>query len=199
VPRDDAQCIHCGALERHRFVWLYIQKKTDLFDGKPKKVLHVAPEPCFESRFKERLGSGYLTADLLSPHVMVQMDITDIQFADQSFDVIYCSHVMEHVLDDKQAMREFFRVLKKDGWAILIVPITSDKTFEDSSIVLPEDRLKAFGQKNHVRRYGMDYVDRLREAGFTVEVTRVSDLVNATEAEKMGLTRASGAIFYCTK
>jgi SAM-dependent methyltransferase len=176
-----------------------LQKKTDLFDGKPKKALHVAPEPCFESRFKERLGGSYLTADLFNPHVMVKMDITDIQFPDQSFDVIYCSHVMEHVLEDRQAMREFHRVLKNDGWAILNVPITSDKTYEDPSIVEPQDRLIAFGQKNHVRRYGPDYVDRLREAGFTVEVIRVGDLVSSNEAERMGLTRASGAIHYCTK
>jgi SAM-dependent methyltransferase len=176
-----------------------MQKKTNLFDGKPKKMLHVAPEPCFESRFKKRLGDSYITADLFSPNAMVKMDITNIQFPEQSFDVIYCSHVMEHVLEDRQAMREFHRVLKKDGWAILNVPITSERTYEDPSIVEPADRLRAFGQKNHVRRYGPDYVDRLREAGFTVEDTMVGDMVDVSEAERMGLTRASGAIFYCTK
>jgi len=199
VPRKDARCIHCGALERHRLLWLFLQKKTDLFDGKPKKMLHVAPEPCFESMFKERLDGDYLTADLFNPKAMVKMDITDIQYAGQSFDVIYCSHVLEHVADDKQAMREFFRVLKDNGWAILLVPITSEKTFEDSSIVDPKERFKAFGQEDHVRRYGPDYVGRLVDAGFNVEITKVSDLADRNDAARMGLTPASGDIYYCTK
>lgn len=79
MPREDAQCIHCGALERHRLVLLFFQKSTDLFDGKPKKMLHVAPEPCFESIFKDRLSGSYLTADLYDPRAMVKMDICDIQ------------------------------------------------------------------------------------------------------------------------
>lgn len=140
-----------------------------------------------------------MTADLLNPRAMVKMDITDIQFAEHTFDIIYCSHVLEHVTDDIQAMREFFRVLKNNGWAILIVPISSDHTFEDPLIIAPEERLKAFGQKDHVRRYGPDYVDRLHKAGFTVEITKVSDLVNSDEAERMGLTPVSGKIYFCTK
>ena len=198
MQRKDAKCVHCGSLERHRFLWLFLQKKTDLFNGKPKKMLHVAPERCLADRFKDRIDGDYVTADLFNPRAMVKMDITDIQYADQTFDVIYCSHVFEHVPDDKQAMREFFRVLKNNGWAILIVPITCDKTFEDSSIVDPKERLKAFGQEDHVRRYGPDYVDRLRDAGFTVETTRISDLVDRSDAVRMGLTSA-GNIYYCTK
>ncbi len=198
VPREDVECVHCGALERHRFLWLYVLRKTDLFDGTPKKMLHVAPERCFESRFKERLGDSYLTADLFNTRAMVKMDITNIEYANQSFDVIYCSHVLEHVQDDKRAIREFYRVLKNNGWAILLVPITSEKIFEDPSIVEPVERLKAFGQADHVRRYGPDYVDRLREAGFSVGTTKVDDLVQSDEAVRMGLT-ASGEIYYCTK
>lgn len=199
IPREDAQCVRCGALERHRFLWLFLQKKTNLFNSKPKKMLHVAPEPCFDLRFKKRLGSDYLTADLFNPRAMVKMDIADIQYADQSFDVIYCSHVLEHVPDDKQAMREFFRVLKKGGWAIFLVPITSEKTFEDPSIVDPKERLKTFGQENHVRRYGPDFVDRLHDAGFNVDIFKVSDLFDRNDVLRMGLTSASGDIFYSTK
>jgi predicted SAM-dependent methyltransferase len=162
-------------------------------------MLHVAPEPCFEPRFKKSLGDHYLSADLLDPQAMVKMDITDIQYADQSFDVIYCSHVLEHVPDDKKAMREFFRILKNDGWAILLVPITGEETFEDPSIVNPEERLKAFGQEDHVRIYGRDYVDRLRESGFNVEIIRVEDMVDKNDAARMGFTAASGEVFYCTK
>jgi len=148
---------------------------------------------------KERLGSNYLTADLFNPRAMVKMDICDIQYPDSSFDVIYCSHVLEHVLDDKRAMREFYRVLKTNRWAIINVPITSKKTFEDSTIVDPKERLKAFGQEDHVRRYGPDYVERLRDSGFTVEIIKVGDLATDDEAVRMGLTQASGEIYYCTK
>lgn len=198
TPREDAQCAHCGAVERHRLCWLFLQKKTALFDGKPKRMLHVAPEPCFESRFKKSLGGGYLTADLFD-RAMVKMDITDIQYSDQWFDVIYCSHVLEHVLNDNLAIKEFHRVLKNDGWAVLLVPITSESTFEDSSIIDPKRRLQAFGQEDHVRRYGPDYVNRLRDAGFKVEVFGAGDLVDQDEVVRMGLTPICGDIFYCTK
>jgi len=199
VPREDAQCAHCGALERQRLLWLFLQRKTDFFDGTPKKMLHVAPEPTLESRFRKQLGPGYLSADLFNPRAMVRMDIADIQYDDQSFDVIYCSHVLEHVQDDLQAMRELFRVLSSNGWAILLVPITSEKTFEDPSITDPAERLKAFGQEDHVRKYGPDYVERLRSAGFTVAITGVSDLVDREGALLMGLSPASGEIYYCTR
>lgn len=198
-PRPDAQCMFCGALERHRFVWRYFELETNLFDKNKKKVLHVAPEKCFESRLRKHLGQDYITADLLAPQAMVRMDITDIQFPDDYFDVIYCSHVLEHVLDDRKAMREFYRTLKPDGWAILIVPITTETTFEDPTIDNPSDRLRIFGQADHVRRYGADYVDRLCESGFNVKVSYVSDLLQKDEIEKLGLTSASGAIYYCTK
>lgn len=197
-PREDAKCAFCGALERHRFVWLYFKKMTNLFDGSDRRILHVAPEKCFESKLQSRFGQNYITADLLDPHVMVKMDITDIQYPDESFDVIYCSHVLEHVEEDKRAMREFYRVLKQSGWAILLVPITADKTIEDPSIVEPAERLKAFGQENHVRRYGLDYLDRLQEAGFKVKVSNVADVFDKNDAVYMGLT-AGGAIYYCTK
>jgi SAM-dependent methyltransferase len=199
VPRKDAQCVHCGALERHRFVWLYLDAKTDLFDGRNKNLLHVAPERCFKKRFRERLGAGYVTADLLDPGVTVKMDVTDIPYPNGFFDAIYCSHVLEHVQNDRRAMREFYRVLKPDGWAILLVPITAPVTLEDSCVVEPNECLRIFGQEDHVRRYGPDYVERLRDAGFKVAVTKVSDLFKKEDQTLMGLTLASGEIYSCTK
>jgi SAM-dependent methyltransferase len=185
-------------MERHRFVWLYFGRMTTLFDGKPKRMLHVAPEKCFEPRLKKRLGEGYVTADLADRLAMVRMDITDIQCPDGCFDVIYCSHVLEHVQDDRRAMREFYRVLKQDGWAILIVPIGADRTFEDPSIVDPSQRLRVFGKEDHVRRYGADFADRLREAGFKVRVSRVVDLFEKDDIVRMGLS-GSDDIHYCSK
>lgn len=199
VLREEALCVHCGALERHRLLWLFLRRMTDLFDGTPKTVLHVAPEPCLEPRLRERLGDGYLTADLHDPDAMLKMDITDIDRPDRSFDVILCNHVLEHVPDDRRALREFHRTLRDTGWAILLVPITAASTHEDPTIVEPADRLEAFGQEDHVRRYGPDYVDRLRDEGFHVEVTEVHDLVDADQASRMGLTPAAGKIYRCTK
>lgn len=199
VPRDDALCRSCGALERHRLAWLFLKERTDLFDGRPKRMLHVAPEPCFESRLRRHLGAGYLTADLEGSGAMVRMDITDIQYPDETFDVIFCSHVLEHVPDDRKAMRECARVLKRDGWALMLVPITADRTFEDPSVTDPDERLRLFGQEDHVRRYGPDYVDRLRDSGFRVETTGTGDLVTPRQATRMGLTPASGEIHFCTK
>ena len=198
-PRPDARCPRCGSLERHRLAWLYLTHRTDLFDRRPKRVLHIAPEQCFEGKLKARLGDGYLTADMLNPHVMERMDITRISYPDETFDVVYCSHVLEHVPDDRQALRELRRVLKRTGWAILLVPITADRTFEDPTIVSPSDRLRVFGQEDHVRRYGPDYVDRLREAGFAVNVTRGSDMVSPPGAVRMGVSRGAGEIFHCRR
>lgn len=192
-------CPNCGALERHRLTWLYFKRCTNLFSEEPGKVLHIAPENCFEARLRKWLGGAYITADINNPNAMVRMDIMDIHYPDQSFDIIYCSHVLEHVLDDKKALRELFRVLKRGGWAVILVPIYSNETFEDSSVIDPLERRRLFGQDDHVRRYGPDFIARLQEAGFVVAKTRVSDLVNKNEEIRLGLTAASGDIFCCTK
>jgi len=174
-------------------------------------MLHVAPEPAFEIRLKHDLGNGYVTADLLdskelskmvTTHIacpMFSMDITQIACPDESFDVIYASHVLEHVQEDVKAMCEFHRVLKNNGWAVFLVPITAEKTFEDASIIDPADRLRVFGQEDHVRRYGPDFVDRLRDAGFTVKITEKSHFLEDDEIQLMRLTHATGEIYYCTK
>lgn len=198
APRKEARCMYCGALERHRLTWLYFKKMTDLFDGRPKHMLHVAPEPFFENRLKRQLGNGYLTSDLYKPRAMVKMDITDIRYPNKTFDVVYCSHVLEHVLDDKLAIREFYRVLKSGGWAILLVPITADRTFEDPSVTDPLERLKLFGQEDHVRRYGPDYVERLIEAGFDVKITHPTDFLQKQEIMQMGIVE-EGKIYHCMK
>ncbi len=162
-------------------------------------MLHVAAEVCFESRWRPMIGSGYVTADLMRP-ADVKMDITDIRFPDNEFDIIYCSHVLEHVPDDRKAMREFNRVLKPSGFALLLVPITTDVTFEDPSITDEQERVRLFGQKDHVRCYGPDYMDRLREAGFIVEVTRPSDFLQPEEIERLAIgTAAAGELYHCAK
>ncbi len=149
-------------------------------------MLHVAPEPFFAQRFDAVPNLDYLSADLLRPNAMVKMDITDIQYPDASFSVIYCSHVLEHVPDDRKAIGEFFRVLRPGGWALLNVPISGETTYEDPSITDPAEREKHFGQWNHVRVCGRDYIERMRNAGFDAETLRGRDLATESECRRIG-------------
>jgi SAM-dependent methyltransferase len=196
--RPEARCVWCSSLERHRLVWLYLQKEGHLFDGRSRAVLHVAPEPCLEPRLRARLGRGYITADLHDRHTDVRMDIMDIAYPDGTFDFVYCSHVLEHVADDRRAMREFRRVLKKDGRALLLVPIVGGAhTFEDSRITDPKERERVYGQHDHVRSYGADYVDRLKDAGLAVDVVTAKDLASVEDVARMNLGMAAGELYVC--
>ena len=157
------------SLERHRLLWLYLKNETDFFT-KPKKVLHIAPEQCFLKRFKEQANLDYITADLYSPIADVKADICNLPFAANSFEVVFCNHVLEHIGDDAKAMSELYRVLKPKGLGIFQIPqdLSLNETYEDFSITSEEERKKHFGQYDHVRVYGKDYFDRLRAVGFTV-------------------------------
>lgn len=170
-PRPNAQCPRCSSLERHRLIWLYLREKTNFFTAR-LKVLHFAPERCFQGRFKSMPNLDYITADLDSPFADRKIDIIAIPFEDETFDCVFCSHVLEHVPDDRKAMREIYRILKRGGWAILQVPIDNrrEKTFEDPAVTDPKEREKLFGQWDHVRIYGKDYKNRLEKAGFKVEI-----------------------------
>jgi predicted SAM-dependent methyltransferase len=199
ITWGDTACYLCTSSERLRLAWLFLKRSTNLFDGIPKAMLHVAPEWQFVNELAAAVGPGYLTADFLDAAAMVQMDITNIQYPDEFFDVIYCSHVLEHVSDDRLAMREFARVLKPTGFAVILVPITADTTFEDPSVTDPKERLRVFGQEDHVRVYGPDFMERLKEAGLEVKKYSAADFLDSKEVERVHLTKLSGDVFYCTK
>ena len=188
TSRANALCPRCLALERHRLMWLYLVRETDFFTACPR-VLHVAPERCFIRRFEQALGDHYVTADLESPLAKVKMDIQHIPFPDNSFNVIFCNHILEHVEDDRLALREMYRVMRPGGWGILLSPVNYDRavTYEDPSITDEAGRLRAFGQKDHVRDYGRDYPDRLAEAGFTVESIDYAATLPAEEVSRYAL------------
>jgi predicted SAM-dependent methyltransferase len=197
--RPNALCPICESQERHRLNWVYLRRHTNLFDGSPRRLLHVAPEANLEERFRRVSNVDYVSADLVASRAMVQMDLMDIDFPEDWFDVIFCSHVLEHVADDRRAMRELRRVLKPGGWALLpIPPIRIEKTTEDPGVTDPEERRRRFGQHDHVRRYGRDYVDRLREAGFRVTAASASEVVGADQVERLGVGNGD-AIFLCEK
>jgi SAM-dependent methyltransferase len=165
-------CPRCGAQARHRALWLYLHRRTNLFAGEGLSVLHFAPERALGRRLAATPGVRYVTADLEAPDVMEHFDITDIPHPDGSFDVILCIHVLEHVDDDRRAMRELRRVLAPGGWAIVLVPLDLQRadTYEDPSITEPAERERLFWQPDHMRLYGRDFAGRLRDAGFDVTV-----------------------------
>ncbi len=196
--RSKRNCPFCGAHARHRLDWLFFQLKTDLFDGAPKKMLHFAPEPAFKDKWPQIPNLDYLSADLAEGRADVVVDITEIPYEDDTFDVIYCSHVLEHVLDDQKAMRELSRVMRPTGWAVLQVPITAERTFEDPTITDPQERERVFGQHDHVRRYGLDYVNRLEENGFRVTTYSAIDILGSEEqAERYAVT--GRIVFFCQR
>ena len=178
------------SLERHRLLWLYLKNETDFFTS-PKKVLHMAPEQCFLPLFKKMKNLDYTTADLYAPKVDVKADILDLPFEDNTFDLIFCNHVLEHIEDDAKAMSELYRVIKPGGMGIFQIPqeIEREKTFEDFSITSPEERAKHFGQYDHVRVYGRDYFDRLRKAGFTVKEIDYSSQLSEKEIDTYRLAK----------
>ena len=197
--RENALAPASRSLERHRLFWLYLKGETDFVTAE-RKILHVAPEHCFYRRFRKMKNLDYLTADLDSPMADVKMDIHNIQYNDNTFDAVFCNHVLEHVTNDRKCMSELCRVLKPGGIAIMQVPLDRSKeiTDEDPSITDPEERTRRFGQYDHVRRHGLDYPDRLKEAGFKVEEVDYSKKLSPEMIERYALP--IGEILYvCSK
>jgi SAM-dependent methyltransferase/glycosyltransferase involved in cell wall biosynthesis len=197
--RPNAKCPSCGALERHRLFWLYFV--NDLYPKLPadrmKQLLHVAPEAYVARPLHEADDINYLSGDLFMPNVMVKLDLTQMEFPDKRFDVIICSHILEHIPDDVKAMREMFRTTRPGGYVIVMVPLYGGVTYEDWSITTPEDRLRHFGQDDHVRKYGRDIEDRLRSAGFSVTARTYRSEVGPQIAQCLALKEQ--VIFECQR
>lgn len=198
---EKSWCPVCGSMKRHRIVWLFLRERTAFFDGAPRRMLHVAPEVALEPRLREVPNLEYVTADLASPNVKVRVDVSGLPFGDGAFDIVYCSHVLEHVPDDRNAMREFARVLKPTGWALFQVPLRDEgPTDEDPSVTGTRARYERFGQHDHVRVYGRDFADRLGDAGFRVEVTRAEAFLDEERLAHVGGVglREEDFLFHCT-
>jgi SAM-dependent methyltransferase len=189
---------------------LFLTKECAFFSRPPARMLHYAPEAQLSRVFREAVGRGYTTTDLMDPAVDVAADITALPFGDGSFDFVLCSHVLEHIPDDRKAMAENFRILKRGGQAIFMVPLYDGPTIEDPFETDPKQRLLRFGQDDHVRKYGPDMPGRLAISGFAVESIYKEDFLTEGEYDQYGLRRASGSggtatpfhrdcIFWCRK
>lgn len=188
--RRAIQCFTCDSVDRHRHLWLHLLNIPDFFTTS-KRILHFAPE----AFFKEVLGGNplfdYQDADVDPACATYQIDISQIARPDEYFDAIFCSHVFEHVEDDRKGMSELHRVLKRDGTAFVITPAHADPkapTLEDPEFHTPELRLKHYGHPSHVRTYGRnDFVERLRRAGFSVDASTVDTFGPKERSAPLGL------------
>jgi SAM-dependent methyltransferase len=203
--RPYAKCPRCGSLERHRLLIGFLQQHTDLFVAE-HSVLHVAPEYALQRRLR-RLGNlAYRSADLDSPLAMDRVDLLEMPYGDESFDVVICNHVLEHVADDRRALREIGRVLSADGYAIVMSPIDAAlaSTLEDPQVRSPAERHRIFGQSDHLRRYGRDFARRVADEGFAVDTVSYIDEADRQQIAREGLRRERGAfaeddVFLCRK
>jgi SAM-dependent methyltransferase len=209
--RKNARCPNCDSLERHRLYYLYL--KTCIPVQRQIRVLHFAPEKILMTLFRSFPNVDYLSADIVPGKAMVVADITNTPFMDDAFDLIFCSHVLEHVPDDRKAMRELRRIMNPTGFGILQVPIKTHRggipmseTYEDFSITDPGEREKAFGQHDHVRIYGTDFRDRLEAAKFNVKLIKFAEQLSEADRQRYCLlpdhpsaSETEGWIFQCSK
>lgn len=196
--RKNAKCPRCGSLERHRLLWVHLV--NSVWPGLPagkKDFLHVAPERFFVDIMKGRPDLNYLSGDLMMSESMLKLDLTDIPYWDDQLDLILCSHILEHIPDDRAAMREMFRVLRPGGILLVMVPTYSAATYEDFSITSPEERKRHFGQEDHVRKYGWDIQDRLAGCGFQVSAWPVQGDLNKRIVDFIAAGKR--VIFTCRK
>ena len=187
--RPDARCLICNSSERERAQVLLLQRQVlpKLAGKRPLRILHIAPEGGVGRLLRKAAGESYVSGDAEPGKAMQVVDLTKLPFADGSFDLFFASHVLEHIPDDRKALSEIRRVLAPQGLAYLEVPVLCQKTFEDPACTTPEQRLAAFGQRDHVRLCGLDYEARLVEGGFEVQALWVEREFSAAEVQSMRL------------
>jgi len=199
--RPNAMCPWCSSLERHRLLYVFLKECTEFFTRK-LRVLHIAPEECLETIFARMPNLDYTTADLYAP-AMIKADITDLPFPAASYDAIFCSHVLDHVPEDRKAMRELRRVLAPGGWAVVmsLIDHNRERTLDEIPANAPARHIG-----NHcIRIYGLDFPDRLREVGFAVSVEDYATKLNADTRRRIGADQVldprvarQNDIYFCT-
>lgn len=185
-PRPNAYCPKCYAKERHRLMLLYLERNLDI-NNRMLTILEIAPGPYSIRFFSSFPNIRYFTIDLESSLAMCLADIGHLPLPDHTFDLVICYHVLEHIQDDRGAMAELYRVLKHHGTLLVQVPILGEITDEAPDVTDPQERLRRFGQDDHVRTYGLDFNDRLRNTGFIVNLSDFAAHLAPEEVRLYGL------------
>ena len=203
TSRDKVYCPKCGSMDRHRFVWYYLKNYSDIF-SRNIRFLHFAPEASIYSLLENCDTINYHPADVEEgPRVKEIVDMCSIPYPDNTFDVIYNSHVLEHIPDDLKAMGELYRCVKpasEGGFVLIMVPLSRnlEHTFENEEYNTDELRLKYFGQEDHVRVYGIDIIDRLESVGFEVEEILCENFFDESTINNFGFYKYE-TMFICKK
>ncbi len=197
--RPEAVCPRCGSLERHRLLWLYLSKKTTLLT-QSLRLLHFAPEEILARRFRHQPNLHYLSADLLSPLADLRLSLSQIPLKDHTCDLILCSHVLIYVYDDEAALKDFYRVLTSNGCAIILEPVKAalQQTQEYPEVVEQLQRRTIYAARKPARFYGLDFLQRLQGAGFTVQVEAYASSLEPEERLRFGL-KEDDKIYFCRK
>lgn len=199
---DQFWCPFCRSHDRERHLILFFDRLGLWKRLSGAAVLHFAPEKQLAFRIQTCGPARYVRGDLVPSREGVEkIDVTDIPFAAGTFDAVLCNHVLEHVPDDARALRELFRVLKPGGFAVLQTPYASglEKTLEDPREIDTDDkRLEYYGQEDHVRLYGRDLFDRIRAAGFSLELKKHDACLPDIVASRYGVNRDE-PLFLCVK
>jgi SAM-dependent methyltransferase len=200
IPRKNAACPYCNSLERTRLLYFYLERETNIFEGK-KKVLHFAPERMLEKKLKST-GSDYVSADINAAYADQVIDITSIPYPENTFDYIICSHVLGHVPNEKKAIDEMYRVLKPGGSAFILTVIDrkSESTYEDKNIRTPEEKLMHYGENDLVRLHGLDFEQRLKRSN--MDIRKIDYRNTFTKSENIKYSLGDGnreLIFDCIK
>lgn len=173
VSLETYTCSNCGATDRERLCALWIEQQIAKKKfSKGARVIHFAPEAALSKKIRGFVSFEFETADLQMDGVDYKVNMMNLPFVDESYDFFICSHVLEHVESDDQAIKELYRITKHGGCGILISPIVAglEKTLEDPSITDEAGRWRLFGQNDHVRLYAHDdYVNKIGSHGFLVE------------------------------
>ncbi len=197
--RLNAECPFCYAMERHRSIYLYLLKKTNLFNSRIN-FLDIGPEYYLQIIFKSISNLNYISVDINPKNAMYTMDVSNLKFDDDYFDISLCMAILEHVKDDIQALNEIFRVLKPEGCVIIQVPIneTLEKTeeFDLNEIFIDGKEYRPYDY--HVRDYGRDFKERVEGIGFLVKIIETNKDLGVKEIKKFGL-RPIESFYFCLK
>ena len=187
--RLNAVCPTCGSRERDRLMHYFLEARTDLRIPN-SKLLHIAPEACLSPSIRELAQGKYISCDLFRRDVDVQLNIEQLPFDDESFDIVFCSHVLPEVEHDKVAIGELHRILNPRGWALVSVPFKGANTFE----VRPGDGNEA--PPEFFRIYGADFPKVLAERGFCVETIRLEDVLDTEQQIRMRVNQQTASAIY---